>query len=180
MNTCSILYCKKLSALCLLAGLLADWVKGVTQGFKKSQGLLSPASPHSASLIEQLCTYSQHAITAALVSNQKTTAPLQQKKLHTRSQTATPVPASQQQQQQDDNQSAQPVMSPVQALVAPTMELVVSLATAAVEGNAVPVLLRPVKLARSLLDAMQQQGGQVAAQHVDAMVQKSSAIGRLR
>ena len=175
-----MLYIKKLPILCLLAGLLADWVKGMTQGFKKSQGLLSPASPQSATLIEQLCTYSQHAITAALVSSQKPTALAQQKKLHTRPQTATAVPASQSQQQQDDTQSAQPVPSPVNILVTPTIELVVSLVTAAVEGSAEPVLVCPVKLARSLLNAVQQQGGQVAAQHVDAMVQKSSAIGKLR
>lgn len=152
----------------------------MTQGFKKFQGLLSPASPQSGSPIEQLCAYSQHAITAALVSSQKPAAQLQQKKLHTRSQTATAVPTSQQQQQQDDTQAAQSVLSPVQALVTPIMELVMSLATAATEGTAAPVLLRPVKLAHSLLDAVQQQGSQVAAQQVDTMVQKSSAIGKLR
>lgn len=156
----------------------------MTQGFNKSQGLLSPASSQSASLIEQLCTYSQHAITAALVSSQEPTPPVQQKKLHTRSHTATGVPASQQQQQQQpDTQqgpSAHPVPAPVQALVNPIMELVMGLATAAREGKAVAVLLRPVKLARSLLDAAQQEGGEVAAEHVDAMVQKSSVIGKLR
>ena len=150
----------------------------MTQGFKKFKSLLSPASPQSASLIEQLCAYSQHAIAAALVSSQKPTALVQQKKLHTHSRAESA--ASQPHQQQDDTQSAQPVLSPVEALVAPSMELVVSLATAAMEGCAIPVLLCPVKLARSLVDAVQQQGGQVAAQHVDAMVQQSSVIGKLR
>ena len=155
----------------------------MTQGFNKSQGLLSPASPHFASLIEQLCTYSQHAITAALVSSQKPTPVVQQTKLHTRSHTATGVPASQQQQQQPDTQhglSAQPVPAPVQTLVNPIMDFVMALATAARGEKAVAVLLHPVKLARSLLDAVQQQGGVVAAEHVDAMVQKSSAVGKLR
>lgn len=169
-----------LAILCLLAGLLVEWVKGMTQGFKQSKGLLSPASPQSASLIEQLCAHSQHAMTAALVSSQKPTALVQQKKLHTHSRTEAAVPASQPHQQQDDTRSAQLVLSPVEALVTPSMELVVSLATAAMEGCAIPVLLCPVKLARSLVDAVQQQGGQVAAQHVDAMVQKSSVIGKLR
>lgn len=150
----------------------------MTQGFKKSQGLFTPASSQTASLIEQLCTHSQHAITAALVSsNQKPTDAVQPRKLHTSSQAATAVPASQEQQQQQQN-GGQPVRAPVQSLVTPIMELVV--AAVSKEGIGVPVLLRPVKLARSVLDAVQQQGAEVAAEHVDAMVGKSSVIGKLR
>lgn len=153
----------------------------MTQGFKKSQGLFTPASSQTASLIEQLCTHSQHAITAALVSsNQKPTDAVQHRKLHTSSQNATAVPALQEQQQQQQHKGRQLILAPVQALVTPIMDLVVALAAVCKEGVAVPVLLRPVKLARSVLDAVQQQGGEVAAEHVDALVGKSTVIGKLR
>ena len=156
----------------------------MTYGFQKAQGLFTPASSQTTSLVEQLCTHSQHAITAALVSsNQKPTDAVQQRKLHTSSQTDTAVPASQEQQQQQQQQrrdGRQQVLAPVQALITPIMELVVALAAACKEGIGVPVLLRPIKLACSVLDAVQQQGGEVAAEHVDAMVGKSSVIGKLR
>ena len=170
------------SNLFLFAGLLAEWVKGMTQGFRKSQGLFTPASTQTALLIEQLCTHSQHAITAALVSsNQKPTDAVRQRKLHMSSQNATAVAGSQEQQQQQQQQDGrQPVLAPVQALVNPIMELVVTLMAIDKEGIGVPVLLRPVKLARSVLDAVQQQGAEVSLEHVDAMVGKSSVIGKLR
>ena len=157
----------------------------MTQGFKQSQGLLLPESAQNASLIEQLCTYSQHAIIATLLSGQKPSAPVLQRKLHARSQTAA-VPVSQQRQQhgslesQAEVQSARPDGAPVQALVTPIMELAVSVLTTAIRGTEVSVLLRPVKLAHSLLDVVQQQGSEVAVEHVDAMVGDNAVIGKLR
>ena len=152
------------------------------QGFRKFQALSPLESAQAASLIEQLCTYSQYAITAALSCDQKPVLSVQQRKAYTAAQPPAADPILQQLETpptQAVAEAAEPA-SPFQALFSPIMKLVVVLVAAASKITTCAVLLRPVKLAASAVDATRQQDGPVAAEHVAAVMDPQSTLGRLR
>ena len=107
---------------------------------------------------------------------------MQQRQLQTQSQASTTVPASTQQGLALVADSASPKSdnAPAEALVAPVMELLVMLVTAVSKKMKGSVLLRPVKLARALMDAVQQQHGAIAEEHVIVLMDPKSAVGKLR
>lgn len=109
---------------------------------------------------------------------------MQQRQLQTQSQASTTVPASTQQGLAAalvaDSASPKSDNAPAEALVAPVMELLVMLVTAVSKKMKGSVLLRPVKLARALMDAVQQQHGAIAEEHVIVLMDPKSAVGKLR
>ena len=168
----------------MLAEVLVRWVKGMHQGFKRFHPSPPPDSAQSATLIEQLCTYSQQAITATQSCGQKSPAPVPDKQLQTYLQTPVTMPASQQQGLATGQAAESPLPTSlpaaVEGLTAPVMDLLVLLVTAASNKLKVAVLRRPVKLACALVEAVQQQHGAFADEHVRILVDPKSAVGRLR
>lgn len=169
-----------------LAELLGHWISGMHRGYDKFYALPRRPSAQTSSALEQLCTYTQHAITAALTLSQHTQAmtPLQQNPP-----SMSMKPNSTQQGQvasgpvQTDmpSQSSPAVQSasvPMQTLASPILDFVSAAASSeAVQASA---LLHLLKLVKSLVDAMQHQQCEAAPQQVQVLMGADSAVGRLR
>ena len=67
----------------------------------------------------------------------------------------------------------------MQALVAPVMDFIVALAGSAAKDLQASGVLRLLRLAQSLVEAMQQQACQAAAKQVEIMMDPESAVGTL-
>ena len=156
------------------------------KGYDKFYALPKRPAAQTSSALEQLCTYIQHAITAALTLSQhtQTMTPLQQSTPSTRmksSSTQQGQVASGPVQVDTPSQSSPAVQSasvPMQTLASPILDFVSAAASSeAVQASA---LLHLLKLAQSLVDAMQQQQCEAASKQVEVLMDADSAIGKLR
>jgi len=172
--------------VCGLAELLGQWISGMHKGYDKFYALPKRPAAQTSSALEQLCTYIQHAITAALTLSQhtQTMTPLQQSTPSTRmesSSTQQGQVASGPVQVDTPSQSSPTVQSasvPMQTLASLILDLVSAAASSeAVQASA---LLHLLKLAQSLVDAMQQQQCEAAPKQVEVLMDADSAIGKLR
>ncbi|KAL0019463.1 hypothetical protein WJX77_007420 [Trebouxia sp. C0004] len=166
-----------------LPELLGQWISGMHKGYDKFYALPNRLSAQTSSALEQLCTYIQHAITAALMLGQhtQTVTPLQQNILSVR------MKASSAQQGQVASGPVQvatssPVVQsaslPMQTLASPILDFVSAVASSeAVQASA---LLHLLKLAQCLVDAMQQQQCEAAPKQVEVLMDADSAVGKLR
>ena len=169
-----------------LAELLGQWISGMHKGYDKFYALPKRPSPQTSSALEQLCTYIQHAITAALTLSQhtQTATPLQQNTLSVRMKSKSTQQgqvASGPVQVDTPSQSSPAVQSasfPMQTLASPILDFV--LAAASSEAVQASALLHLLKLAQSLVDAMQQQQCEAAPKQVEVLVDCNSAVGKLR
>lgn len=162
----------------LSAGLLCQWVHGMQKGYKKHFASPKQTLAQEAATVEHLCTYTQHAITAALALD-----------LQSHTSGARPVlrAAAATQHGQMANQPPQvadkpspTAVPPVQLLVSPVESFIAALIGPASKELQASAALRLLKLAQSLVDAMQQQGCEAAAEQVVIMLDPKSAIGQLR
>ncbi len=153
-------------------------------GYEKFHASQKGTSVQAGLAAEQLCTYCQHAITAALGLDQQSQTPLIRQKESLQAKTSASTVEQRQGQaagqpvQTDKPSQASP--RPVQSLVAPTANFVVAVAASASRGLQAAALLRVLKLAQSLVDAMQQQGCETAAELVEMMMNSDSAVAELR
>jgi len=156
------------------------------KGYDKFYALPKRPAAQTSSALEQLCTYIQHAITAALTLSQhtQTMTPLQQNTPSTRTKcksTQQGQVASGPVQVDTPSQSSPAVQSasvPMQTLASPILDFVSAAASSeAVQASA---LLHLLKLAQSLVDAMQQQQCEAASKQVEVLMDADSAIGKLR
>lgn len=168
------------------AELLGQWISGMHKGYDKFYALPKRPSAQTSSAVEQLCTYIQHAITAALMLGQhtQTMTPLQQNTLSVRMKSSSAQQgqaASGLVQVDTPSQSSHAVQSaspPMQTLASHILDFVAAAASSeAVQATA---LLHLLKLAQSLVDAMQQQQCEAAPKQVELLMDCNSAVGKLR
>ncbi|KAL0054989.1 hypothetical protein WJX82_005498 [Trebouxia sp. C0006] len=167
-----------------LPELLGQWISGMHKGYDKFYALPKRPAAQTSSALEQLCTYIQHAITAALSQHTQTMTPLQQNTPSTRTKcksTQQGQVASGPVQVDTPSQSSPAVQSAsvhMQTLASPILDFVSAAASSeAVQASA---LLHLLKLAQSLVDAMQQQQCEAASKQVEVLMDADSAIGKLR
>lgn len=168
------------------AELLGQWISGMHKGYDKFYALPKRPAAQTSSALEQLCTYMQHAITAALMLGQhtQTVTPLQQNTPSARmksNSTQQGLVASGPVQVDTPSQSSPAVQSasvPMPTLASPVLDFVSAAASSeAVQASA---LLHLLKLAQSLVDAMQQPQCEAAPKQVEVLMDADSAVGKLR
>lgn len=169
------------------AGLLGQWIEGMHRGYNRLYVSAKYSPVQASSAVEQLCTYIQHAITAALAQGQPSPPSPSTQTPHTPpSQPPTPADAAQQQHEQAPAQLVLPETPsqqpppPIQALISPIMGFILAAATSASQGMQASAVLRLLKLAQALVDAMQQQRCKAGAGQVEMLMGSDSAVGKLR
>ena len=157
------------------------------RGYNRLYALGKYSPVQASSALEQLCTYIQHAITAALAQGQPSTPSTSTQAPHTPpSQPPTPAATAQQQQEQATAQLVLPETPsqtpppPIQAVISPIMDFILAAATSASQGMQASAVLRLLKLAQALVDAMQQQRCKAGAGQVEMLMGSDSAVGKLR
>ena len=154
------------------------------KGYDKFYALPRRPSAQTSSALEQLCTYIQHAITAALTLSQhtQTITPLQQKnpslRIKSNSTQQGQVGPAQVDTPSQSSPAVQSAFVPMQALASPVVDFVS--AAAGSEAVQTSALLHLLKLAQSLVDAMQQQQCEAALKQVEVLMDTDSAVGKLR
>ncbi|KAL0031929.1 hypothetical protein WJX79_006429 [Trebouxia sp. C0005] len=167
-----------------LPELLGQWISGMHKGYDKFYALPRRPSAQTSSALEQLCTYIQHAITAALTLSQhtQTITPLQQKtpslRIKSNSTQQGQVGPAQVDTPSQSSPAVQSAFVPMQALASPVVDFVS--AAAGSEAVQTSALLHLLKLAQSLVDAMQQQQCEAALKQVEVLMDTDSAVGKLR